>query len=314
MSTIASPRESSVAPLRRLPSSGTPTSSGRPSLEAARSAVTSPVNNANPTASSAAATGTAAAASSSSSAAAAKRSNRAALREYYNLRAAAAAAAATAGATTTPTLPRIEVPDSEVPASDLDAADFNADEYVDKVVAESGLEDLLRLYAQVVGEVRALDAEKKALVYDNYSKLITATETIRKMRANMDPLNPMASTLDPAIAQIYSQASSIREAARASVPAPDTEQGQRREAEARRRRTKELAAEALAVPPRLRALAKEGKMEEARRQWELPRKLLVSWKEQGVGGDNVQALIDEGDAIVRPTREPPSARTSTASR
>ncbi|GJN71513.1 Vps51/Vps67-like protein [Purpureocillium lilacinum] len=307
MSTIASPRDSSAAPgLRRLPSaSGTPTSSGRPSLEAARSAVTSPVNNANPTA----AAGTASATSTTAGAAtaAAKRSNRAALREYYNLRAAAAAAAAT-------TTPRIEIPDSEVPASDLDAADFNADEYVARVVAESGLEDLLRLYAQVVGEVRALDAEKKALVYDNYSKLITATETIRKMRANMDPLNPMASTLDPAIAQIYSQASSIREAARASVPAPDTEQGQKREADARRRRTKELAAEALAMPSRLQALAREGKMEEARRKWELPRKLLVSWKEKGVGGDDVQALIDEGDAIVRPKREPPSARTSTASR
>ncbi len=175
MSTIASPRDSSAAPgLRRLPSaSGTPTSSGRPSLEAARSAVTSPVNNANPTA----AAGTASATSTTAGAAtaAAKRSNRAALREYYNLRAAAAAAAAT-------TTPRIEIPDSEVPASDLDAADFNADEYVARVVAESGLEDLLRLYAQVVGEVRALDAEKKALVYDNYSKLITATETIRKVR------------------------------------------------------------------------------------------------------------------------------------
>lgn len=49
-------------------------------------------------------------------------------------------------------------------------------------MGNSGLEDLLRLYTQVVGEVRALDAEKKALVYDNYSKLIAATETIRKVR------------------------------------------------------------------------------------------------------------------------------------
>jgi hypothetical protein len=95
------------------------------------------------------------------------------LREYYNLRAAAA--------------PRIEVPDSEVPSSDLDAADFNADEYVAKVVAGSSLEEMLRLYTRVVGEVRALDAEKKALVYDNYSKLITATETIRKVNQPIQP-------------------------------------------------------------------------------------------------------------------------------
>ncbi|KND92931.1 Vacuolar protein sorting-associated protein 51 [Tolypocladium ophioglossoides CBS 100239] len=283
MSTIASPRDPS-APLRRLPS-GTPTSSTRPSLDAARSGVTSPVNTpsqANPP-----------------PPPPPKRSNRAALREYYKLRAP---------------LPRIEVPDSEVPASELDADDFDAEVHVARVVAASGLEELLRLYAQVVGEVRALDAEKKALVYDNYSKLIAATETIRKMRANMDPLNPMASTLDPAMAQIYSQACSIREAARETVPAPDSDEGRRREAEARRRRTRELAKTALATPRRLQELAREGRMEEARRQWELPRRLLMAWRERGVGGEDVQAVIEEGDAVVRPTREPGSERTSTASR
>lgn len=31
-------------------------------------------------------------------------------------------------------------------------------------------------------EIRGLDGERKALVYDNYSKLITATDTIRKVR------------------------------------------------------------------------------------------------------------------------------------
>ena len=32
-----------------------------------------------------------------------------------------------------------------------------------------------------VVEIRALDGERKALVYDNYSKLIAATDTIRKV-------------------------------------------------------------------------------------------------------------------------------------
>ena len=31
-------------------------------------------------------------------------------------------------------------------------------------------------------EIRALDASRKALVYDNYSKLIRATDTIRSVR------------------------------------------------------------------------------------------------------------------------------------
>lgn len=154
MSTIASSRNP-PAPLRRTPS-GTPTSSARPSFDISRSTVTSPVLGASQPAK--------------------RSSNRAALREYYNLRAAAAFGAS-------PTTPRIiEDSDSEVPASEIDAPDFNLDEYLDKVVAESSLQDLLKLYTRVLGEVRALDAEKKALVYDNYSKLITATETIRKVR------------------------------------------------------------------------------------------------------------------------------------
>lgn len=73
------------------------------------------------------------------------------------------------------------MPDSEVAASEIDEPGFDVDTYVAKVVAESSLEELLTLYTKVLGEVRALDAEKKALVYDNYSKLITATETISKV-------------------------------------------------------------------------------------------------------------------------------------
>lgn len=115
------------------------------------------------------------------------------------------------------------------------------------------------------------------------------------MRANMDPLNPMASTLDPAIAQIYSQASSIRETLRESIPAPDSDEAKKREADERRRRTRELAAEALRVPERIAELVKEGKGEQARKEWEMPRRLLVRWKEEGVGGEDVEECIRAGD-------------------
>lgn len=117
----------------------------------------------------------------------------------------------------------------------------------------------------------------------------------------MDPLNPMASTLDPAIAQIYSQASSIRETLRESIPPPDSDESKAREAEVRRRRTRQLAAEVLATPARLRTLVKEGRLAEAKEQWEMPRRLLVSWQEKGVGGDDVQACIDDGDGALDPS-------------
>lgn len=122
------------------------------------------------------------------------------------------------------------------------------------------------------------------------------------MRANMDPLNPMASTLDPAIAQIYSQASSIRDELRQSIPPPDSDEGKKLEAERRKQRTRELAVEVLGMPDKLRALVKDGKVDEARKLWEAPRRLLVSWKHKGVGGDEVQACLEEGDMALRPAK------------
>jgi len=53
---------------------------------------------------------------------------------------------------------------------------------VRQILEVEGLEGLLAVENELVGEVRALDGERKALVYDNYSKLITATETIKKVR------------------------------------------------------------------------------------------------------------------------------------
>ncbi|KAG7117987.1 hypothetical protein HYQ44_006110 [Verticillium longisporum] len=147
MSTIASPRDPSVGPLSRRISNQplTPTGSARPSLDSARSATTSPRPSTPNTASIAPPP-------------AKQRANRAALREYYNLKKQQQQAAAGAP-------PTLEVTQhSEVPASELDTADFDADAYVRRAVEGSSLAELLKLYTRVLGEVRALDAEKKALI------------------------------------------------------------------------------------------------------------------------------------------------------
>lgn len=68
-----------------------------------------------------------------------------------------------------------------VPESELDAEGFDAEGYVKGILAKEGLEDLLRIERVLINEIKALDGERKALVYDNYSKLITATDTIRKV-------------------------------------------------------------------------------------------------------------------------------------
>ncbi|ERT02733.1 uncharacterized protein SPSK_00560 [Sporothrix schenckii 1099-18] len=300
MSTIASPRE---PPMRRMPSSSqTPTSSSRPSLETSRSLSSSPSRNP----AGAAYGGAGGPVAGGTAQGGASRRNRAALREYYNLKKTAGAGGSTPvlevteafdGNGSTDALHAGILSNSEVPPSEMDAPSFDPEAFVQKTLQGSGLEDLLRVYTRVLTETRALDAEKKSLVYDNYSRLITATETIRKMRATMDPLNPMASTLDPAIAHIYNQAKTLRDAMRAAVPAPDSEATQATTAV--RARNQKLAATVLQTPERLRHLVQAGRSEEAEKAWERPRQLLEAWREQGVGGDDVDACLADGAAALR---------------
>ena len=305
MSTIASPRDPSAPFVRRMGSSQamttTPTSSARPSLDAAPSSTS---GSPNPNASASAAGGPN------------KRANRAALREYYNLKKNINS--------NSETPPTVEVTnplddgslggmDTFTSQSELDVPGFDAAAYVAQVLASSSLADLVRTYARVLGEIRALDAEKKALVYDNYSKLISATETIRRMRSTMDPLNPMAATLDLVVAKIYEQASGLREELRREAPPPPASTSAEDEVQGRaRRRTRELAKEVLAVPDRLRRLVEEGREDEAKRAWEMPRKLLERWRERGLGGGDVEALIEEGDSIVSEGRGSPERSTAAS--
>lgn len=276
MSTIASPRETSVNGSRRIPTITTPTSSSRTSLENPRSADPSP-NRAATTQ---------------------PRRNRAALREYYNLK----------------NVPEEPLGDgaseassihdsSEVQESEMDRAGFDSAAYIKQVLETQSLSELLHTYNGVLMDIRALDAERKALVYDNYSKLIAATETIRKMREKMDPLNPMATTLDPAIASIYARAETIKEELRASMPEArrkEMEMGEEeREELQRRRRKREVVLRVLETPERLRSLVSDGRGDEATKLWEGTLALLERWRERGVGGEDVQDCIDDGEAAMR---------------
>lgn len=127
------------------------------------------------------------------------------------------------------------------------------------------------------------------------------------MRENMDPLNPMASTLDPAIAQIYSQASSIREDMRKSAPRP--EDTAKRDAEqARKTRTRKLVIEVLETPDHIRALVRDGKVQEAEEAWSLPKKLLLKWKERGLGGQDIDACLAMGEAAIKGEEAPAASQ------
>lgn len=282
MSTITSPRETSVNG-RKVPLISTPTSSSRTSLELSnRDASPNP-----------------------------PRRNRAALREYYNLKKA-------------PTTPS-DLPDdaseassihdfalSDIAPSPLDSPSFDSASYIKHVLETQSLGELLRTYNGVLTDIRALDAEKKALVYDNYSKLIAATETIRKMRDNMGKSDLGAKTLDLAVVGIYEKAERLKNEIRNGVP-----EWQRRELEMgkeeredieRKRRMRKVVKSVLEAPDKVRELVKEGRNEEARVLWERNLALLERWKERGVGGkEDVDACIEDGEAALQ--GEPPSEKS-----
>ncbi|MCJ1399343.1 hypothetical protein MMC11_002545 [Xylographa trunciseda] len=135
-------------------------------------------------------------------------------------------------------------------------------------------------------EIKGLDGERKALVYDNYSKLITATETIRKMRVNMDPLTPTTSTLSPAIAHIADTAASLASALQERVRVPRiVENGGVAEDEERaeeKRRQRQTVRWVLDAPRRLRERVSRGEGEAVESDWSEVKALLDKWK--GVEG------------------------------
>lgn len=267
MSTISSPRPSIASSRAHSP---TPTSSRRPSTDNLNVNISG--------------LGISSAPGSTRATSPAHRRNRAALRDYYNLN----SSSGEAGALRSGSVPRttgagdISGPSTATVNAELDNPDFDAQRYVDQLLATSSLATVLKAENTLVGDIRTLDGERKALVYDNYSKLIRAVETIGTMRKSMEergaPLT-MTKTLGPAV-------SFVAETAGALI----------REGEEQRRRVKEAQGAGadgktaeretvkwvLGTPDRLRRFLSEHKREEAEKDWAEIEKLLTKW--EGVKG------------------------------
>lgn len=162
--------------------------------------------------------------------------------------------------------------------TELDSADFDPQRYVEHLLSSSSLSTVLKAENTLVGDIRTLDGERKALVYDNYSKLIRAVETIGKMRRSMDdrgaPLT-MTKTLGPAIAFVAETAGGLIK---------EGEEQRRRMKEAKQedeastqKREKDTVRWVLAAPQRLEKLVAEDKQEDAEKDWKEIQHLLDAW-------------------------------------
>eukprot|EP00916_Digyalum_oweni_P001019 GHVL01002061.1.p1 GENE.GHVL01002061.1~~GHVL01002061.1.p1 ORF type:complete len:837 (-),score=101.40 GHVL01002061.1:1902-4412(-) len=68
----------------------------------------------------------------------------------------------------------------------LDSPEFNAAEHYSQLIQTVDLRGLLKHHRTLTDEISSLDSDMQMLVYENYQKFICATETIKKMKSNMD--------------------------------------------------------------------------------------------------------------------------------
>ncbi|CAN6693664.1 unnamed protein product [Malus baccata var. baccata] len=86
--------------------------------------------------------------------------------------------------------PSLSSPDSKSSSkyATLDAINstsFDPDQYMHLLVHKSNLEGLLQRHVQMAAEIKNLDTDLQMLVYENYNKFISATDTIKQMKSNI---------------------------------------------------------------------------------------------------------------------------------
>ncbi|KAJ7336605.1 hypothetical protein OS493_011823 [Desmophyllum pertusum] len=65
---------------------------------------------------------------------------------------------------------------------DINGAHFKPDAFLEKLFKEKSLNELMDKETDISKQIRSLDSEMQTLVYENYNKFISATDTIRKMK------------------------------------------------------------------------------------------------------------------------------------
>ncbi|KJF60909.1 uncharacterized protein CIMG_12006 [Coccidioides immitis RS] len=279
MSTMSSPRPSITS--ARTP---TPTGSRRPSVDSLAVSIASTPTHRAPSPS------------------ITHRRNRAALRDYYNLRSnrTEPSVSIQPSARSAPRAQDSLAPQQATPITntELDNPSFDPSAYVSHLLSTSSLSTILRAENSLVSDIRTLDGERKALVYDNYSKLIKAVETIGKMRTTLEEEGApmiMTKTLGPAIGFVAETAGTlIKEQEEMNNRGND----EIRQLKDRKSPDKQTVRWVLDTPRRLRVLLEEDKTDDAERDWEEIKQLLAKWER--VKG--VEELKRECEAILKQER------------
>ncbi|KAK4474658.1 hypothetical protein MN116_001791 [Schistosoma mekongi] len=93
----------------------------------------------------------------------------------------------------------------------IDSPSFDAHLYLDRSLKTKDLSDLMSEEKVLAEQIRSLDSDMQTLVYDNYSKFINATDTIRMMKSNFSYVRAEMNLLLQNIGSIVSVSGTINE-------------------------------------------------------------------------------------------------------
>ncbi|KAJ1926353.1 hypothetical protein IWQ60_003878 [Tieghemiomyces parasiticus] len=105
-----------------------------------------------------------------------------------------------------------ERPDLQESLYNLNSARFEPKRYTRALLTDQPLVALLQQANRLSQETRQLDGEMKTLVYENYSKFITATETIGRMKADVMDMDTEMAKLSAKVDALSNQSTVIHAA------------------------------------------------------------------------------------------------------
>jgi len=128
------------------------------------------------------------------------------LSSYYGAADAGGAPEASPEQPGTPSRAAARAPLAPRAAAGLDSTTFDADRYLAQLLRSTRLDALLAKHAEVSTEIRSLDSDMQMLVYENYNKFISATDTIRSMKSNVDGMDSNMQELQSIIGALFRSA------------------------------------------------------------------------------------------------------------
>ncbi|KAJ2551069.1 hypothetical protein EV175_003827 [Coemansia sp. RSA 1933] len=131
------------------------------------------------------------------------------LRSFYNIQASNRPAAAATTTTAQRTTSTSTSTSKTVSQRGINTAQFDSKKYLKRLLTDESIDGLLRTDNQLVGEIRKIDGDMKTMVYENYSKFISATETIGRMKEDADYMDAEMEKLARRISTISNRADAL---------------------------------------------------------------------------------------------------------